>query len=187
MHRRKSLHILYALYKTSQNLRNRPYQKCKCHNIDSTLSALDQICCFISMRYDIFHWQYEVSDTYKNYPGSYGLEIEYETWFLVCCWFYLLAFSFCRLLTWQCTCKYRMLYLHSDVLRKLNVILSEHLCCVSACSNTNLALNRPTWQSSDLDGHSHWYNYSNAVDGNRDPYFPHGSCMHTTGNVDLKR
>jgi hypothetical protein len=38
-----------------------------------------------------------------------------------------------------------------------------------------LALGRPTWQSSNYFS----YNSSLAVDGNADPIFEHGSCVHT--------
>lgn len=51
-------------------------------------------------------------------------------------------------------------------------------CCafVFAVFAVNLALGRPTWQSSNLMS----YNSSLAVDGNADSNFFHGSCMHTS-------
>lgn len=44
----------------------------------------------------------------------------------------------------------------------------------------NWAYGQPTWQSSNYLG----YNSSLAVDGNRDPIFNHGSCMHTSDTGD---
>ena len=49
-------------------------------------------------------------------------------------------------------------------------------------SSTNLALGRPTWQSSTRDA----WRSSNAVDGNRNPHVNDGSCMHTSGKVQMK-
>ena len=71
---------------------------------------------------------------------------------------------------------------HSYVFRKFYDILINQLSCVSASSSTNLALGRPTWQSST---HAHYIHpdSSRAVDGNRDPSYLHGSCMHTAGNL----
>ena len=51
-------------------------------------------------------------------------------------------------------------------------------CCafVLAVFAVNLALGRPTWQSSNFMS----YNSSLAVDGNADSNFHRGSCMHTS-------
>ena len=72
---------------------------------------------------------------------------------------------------------------YSHVFRKFYVILINQLSCVSASSSTNLALGRPTWQSSTSFHHNIHGDSSRAVDGNRDPSYLHGSCMHTAGNL----
>ena len=55
---------------------------------------------------------------------------------------------------------------------------------VPACSDINLALGRPTWQTSTYALSTPAF-ASNAVDGDRNPYLEQGSCSCTAGNFLL--
>ena len=87
-----------------------------------------------------------------------------------------------RLLCWEYTLiKLRLLVLviSTNGYNSYFNIGDTNLHYISVSPSINLALGRPTWQSST---HRSWPS-SKAVDGNRNPDVNAGSCMHTDGNI----
>ena len=68
---------------------------------------------------------------------------------------------------------------------KCKFIATSFIYFAPAYSDYNLALGKPTWQTSTNDNRRATSDSANAVDGNRNPDYMQQSCMHTKGIVML--